>query len=109
MSMKNIHSKYLYSETNFLIEILKENGHKRNAWIHLATEYLRDITKPKSKDQDNTNNNKSNITMGAKSWSWTHKNRKVKYIKTVFKFRPNLKSTLCQNNSKLLLNYYQGG
>ena len=51
--------KYLQSEIDFLIDIFTENGHNRNTLTNIATEYLRNINKPKSNDQKNTKNTKT--------------------------------------------------
>ena len=46
-------------KTDFLTEILTENRHNRNTLNNIATEYLRNINKPKSNGQNNTKNTKS--------------------------------------------------
>ena len=46
--------KYLQCEIDVLIDIFTENGHNKNTLTNIATEYLRNINKPKSKDQNNT-------------------------------------------------------
>ena len=99
--------KPLLSEINFLIDIFTENGHNRNTLTNIATEYLRNINKPKSNDQ---NNNKNTIKL-----PWVpilgpklRKEFKKKKIKTVFTSGVNLKSILCQNKSKLIPNSYPG-
>ena len=51
--------KYLQSETNFLIDTFTENGHNRNTLTNIATEYLRNINKPKSNYQNNSKNTKN--------------------------------------------------
>ena len=53
--------KHLQREIDFLIDIFTENGHSRNTLTKIATEYLKNINKPKSNDQNNTKNTK-NIT-----------------------------------------------
>ena len=91
--------KYLQSEIDFLIDIFTENGHNRNTLINIATEYLRNINKPKSNHQNNAKNTKSIIKLlwvpilGPK----LRKEFKKKDIKTVFTSGANLKSVLCQN------------
>ena len=102
--------KYLQSEIDFLIDIFTENGHSRNALTNIATEYLRNINKPKSNDQNNTKNTKNIIKL-----PWVpilgpklRKEFKKKDIKTVFTSGANLKSILCQNKSKLIPNSYPG-
>ena len=45
--------KHLQSEIDFLIDIFTENGYNRNTLNNIATEYLRNINKPKSNDQNN--------------------------------------------------------
>ena len=99
--------KHLQSETDFLIGIFTENGYNRNTLNNIATEYLRNINKPKSNDQ---NNNKNTIKL-----PWVlilgpklRKEFKKKKIKTVFTSGANLKSILCQNKSKLIPNSYPG-
>ena len=47
--------------------IFTENGHNRNTLNNIATEYLRNINKPKSNDQSNTKNTKNKITIGNNS------------------------------------------
>ena len=91
--------KYLQSETNFLIDTFTENGHNRNTLTNIATEYLRNINKPKSNDQNNSKNTK-NIKL-----PWVpilgpklRKEFKKKKIKTVFTSGVNLKSTLIPNS-----------
>ena len=54
---------YLQSEIDFLIDIFTENGHNRNTLTNIATEYLRNINKPKSNDQNNTKNTKNIIKL----------------------------------------------
>ena len=44
--------KHLQREIDFLIEIFTENGNKRNTVTNIATEYLRNINKPKSNNQN---------------------------------------------------------
>ena len=39
-----------------------------NTLSNIATEYLRNINKPKSNDQSNTKNTKNKITIGNNSW-----------------------------------------
>ena len=102
--------KYLQSEIDFSIDIFTENGHSRNALTNIATEYLRNINKPKSNDQNNTKNTKNIIKL-----PWVpilgpklRKEFKKKDIKTVFTSGANLKSILCQNKSKLIPNSYPG-
>ena len=102
--------KYLQSEIDFLIDIFTENGHNRNTLTNIATEYLRNINKPKSNDQKNTKNTKNIIKL-----PWVsilgpklRKEFKKKDIKTVFTSGANLKSILCQNKSKLIPNSYPG-
>ena len=97
--------KYLQSEIDFLIDIFTENGHNRNAPSNIATEYLRNINKPKRNDQNNTKNTKNIIKL-----PWVpilgpklRKEFKKKDIKTVFTSRANLKSILCQNKQNLYL------
>ena len=96
--------KYLQSEIDFLIDIFTENGHNRNTQTNIATEYLRNINKPKSNHQNNAKNIKSIIKLlwvpifGPK----LRKEFKKKDIKTVFTSGANLKSVLCQNKSKLI-------
>ena len=51
--------KHLQSEIDFSIDIFTENGHNRNTLTNIATEYLRNINKPKSNDQNNTKNTKN--------------------------------------------------
>ena len=75
--------------------------------LTLATEYLRNINKPKRNDQ---NNNKNTIKL-----PWVpvldpklRKEFKKKKIKAVFTSGANLKSILCQNKSKLIPHSYQG-
>ena len=90
--------KHLQSQIDFLIDIFTENGHNKNTLINIATEYLRNINKPKSNDQNNTKNTK-NIKL---PWvpilgSKLRKQFKNKDIKTVFTSGANLKSILCQN------------
>ena len=99
--------KHLQSEIDFLIDIFTENGHNRNTLTNIATEYLRNINKPKSNDQ---NNNKNTIKL-----PWVpilgpklRKEFKKKKIKTVFTSGANLKSILCQNKSKLISHSYPG-
>ena len=46
--------KYLQREIDVLIDIFTENGHNKNTLTNIATEYLRNINKPKSKDENNT-------------------------------------------------------
>ena len=48
--------KHLQSEINFLIDIFTEYGHNSNTLTNIATEYLRNINKPKSNNQNNTKN-----------------------------------------------------
>ena len=100
--------KYLLSEIDFLIDNFTENGHNGKTLTNIATEYLRNINKPKSNDQNNTKNTKNIIKL-----PWVpilgpklRKEFKKKDIKTVFTSRPNLKSILCQNKSKLIPNSY---
>ena len=95
--------KHLQSQIDFLIDIFTKNGHNRNPLTNIATEYLRNINKPKSNDQNNTKNTK-NIKL-----PWVpilgpklRKEFKKKKIKTVFTSGANLKSILCQNKSKLI-------
>ena len=45
--------KHLQTEIDFLIDIFTKNGHNRNALTNIATEYLRNINKPKSNGQNN--------------------------------------------------------
>ena len=100
--------KYFQSEINFLIDIFTENGHNRNTLTNIATEYLRNINKPKSNDQNNTKNTKNIIKL-------THlrildpklpKKFKKKDLKIVFTSEANPKCILCQNKSKLFPNSY---
>ena len=42
--------KYLQSEINILIDIFTENGHNRNTLTNIATDYLQNISRPKSND-----------------------------------------------------------
>ena len=100
--------KHLQSEIDFLIEIFKENGHNRNILTNIATEYLRNINKPRNNNQNNTKNTKNIIKL-----PWVpilgpklRKEFKKKDIKTVFTSGANLKSILCQNKSKLIPNSY---
>ena len=100
--------KHLQSEIDFLIDIFTENGHNRNTLTNIATEYLRNINKPKSNDQNNNKNTKNIIKL-----PWVpilgpklRKEFKKKKIKTVFTSGANLKSILCQNKSKLVPNSY---
>ena len=100
--------KYLQGETDFLIDIFTENGRNRNTLTNIATEYLRNINKPKSNYQNNTKNTKNIIKL-----PWVpilgpklRKEFKKKDIKTVFTLGANLKSILCQNKSKLIPNSY---
>ena len=100
--------KHLQSEIDFLINIFTENGHNRNTLTNIATEYLRNINKPKSNDQNNNKNTKNIIKL-----PWVpilgpklRKEFKKKKIKTVFTSGANLKSILCQNKSKLIPNSY---
>ena len=51
--------KHLQSEIDFLTDIFTKNGHNRNTLTNIATEYLRNINKPKSNDQNNTKNAKN--------------------------------------------------
>ena len=101
--------KHLQSETEFLLDIFTENGHNGNTLTNIATEYLRNINKPKRNDQNNTKNTK-NIKLpwvpilGPKLQT----EFKKKDIKTVFASGANLKSILCQNKSKLIPNSYLG-
>ena len=102
--------KYFQSEIDFLIDIFTENGHNRNAPSNIATEYLRNINKPKRNDQNNTKNTENIIKL-----PWVpilgpklRKEFKKKDIKTVFTSGANLKSILCQNKSKLIPNSYLG-
>ena len=44
--------KHLQREIDFLIEIFTENGNNRNTVTNIATEYLRNINKPKSNNQN---------------------------------------------------------
>ena len=46
--------KYLQCEIDVLIDIFTENGHNKNTLTNIATEYLRNINKPKSKDENKT-------------------------------------------------------
>ena len=95
--------KHLQSEIDFLIDIFTENGHNRNTLTNIATEYLRNINKPKSNDQNNNKNTKNIIKL-----PWVPilgpKLRKElkKDIKTVLISGANLKSILFQNKSKLI-------
>ena len=96
--------KHIQSEIDFLIDIFTENGHKRNTLTNIATEYWRNINKPKSNDQNSTKNTKNIIKL-----PWVpilslnfRKEFKKKDIKTVFTLGANLKSILCQNKSKLI-------
>ena len=98
-------------KTDFLIDILTENRHNRNTLTNIATEYLRNINKPKSNGQNNTKNTKSIIKL-----PWVlilapklRKDFRKKYIKTVFTSGANLKqSILRQNKSKILPSFYAG-
>ena len=101
---------HLQIEINFLIDIFTENGHNRNTLTNIATEYLRNINKPKSSDQNNSKNTKNIIKL-----PWVpilgpklRKEFKKKKVKTVFTSGVNLKSILCQNKSKLIPNSYPG-
>ena len=102
--------KYLQGEIDFLIDIFIENGHNRNTLTNIATEYIRNINKPKSNSQNSTKNTKNIIKLpwlpilGPK----LRKEFKRKDIKTVFTSGANLKSILCQNKSKLIPNSYPG-
>ena len=94
--------KYLQSEIDFLIDIFRENGHSRNTPTNIATEYLRNINKPKSNDQNNAKNTKNIIKL-----PWVpifgpklRKELKKKDIETVFTSGANLKLIFCQNKSK---------
>ena len=109
-SYKLFTEKHLQSEIDFLIDIFTENGHNRNTLTNIATEYLRNINKPKSNDQNNNKNTKNIIKL-----PWVpilgpklRKEFKKKKIKTVFTSGVNLKSILCQNKSKLIPNSYPG-
>ena len=100
--------KHLQSETDFLIGIFTENGYNRNTLNNIATEYLRNINKPKSNDQNNNKNTKNIIKL-----PWVsilgpklRKKFKKKKIKTIFTSGANLKSILCHNKSKLIPNSY---
>ena len=100
--------KHLQSEIDFLIDIFTENGHNMNTLTNIATEYLRNINKPKSNDQNNNKNNRNIIKL-----TWVpmlgpklRKEFKKKKIKTVFTSGANLKSILRQNKSKLIPNSY---
>ena len=100
--------KYLQSEIDFLIDIFTGNGHNRNTQTNIATEYLRNINKPKTNDQNNTKNTKSIIKL-----PWVlilgpklRKEFRKKDIKTVFTLGANLTSILPQYKSKLLPNTY---
>ena len=55
--------KYLQSEIDFFIDIFTENGQNRNTLTNVATEYLRNINKPKSNNQKNTKNTKNIIKL----------------------------------------------
>ena len=75
-----------------------------NTLNKIATEYLRNINKPKSNNQNNTKNTRKIIKL-----PWMpilgyklQKEFKKKDIKTVFTLGANLKSILCQNKSKLI-------
>ena len=63
--------KHFQCETYFLIGIFTENGYNRNTLNNIATEYLRNINKPKSNDQNNNKNTKNIIKLpvGANPWS----------------------------------------
>ena len=86
--------------------IFTESEYNRNTLTNIATEYLRNINKPKSNDQNNTKNTKNSIklpwvsTLGPK----LQKKFKKKDLKAIFTSGANLKSILCQNKSKLLPN-----
>ena len=55
--------KHLQSEINFLIHIFTENGYNRNTLTNIATQYLKNINKPKSNNQNNTKNAKNIIKL----------------------------------------------
>ena len=55
--------KYLQSKIDFLIDIFTGNEHNRNTLTNIATEYLRNINKPKSNHQSNTKNTKNIIKL----------------------------------------------
>ena len=55
--------KHLQSEIDFLNDIFTENGYNRNTLNNIATEYLRNINKPKSNDQNNNKNTKNIIKL----------------------------------------------
>ena len=100
--------KYCQSEINFLIDIFTENGHNRNPLTNIATEYLRNINKPKSNDQNNTKNTKNIIELTRVPIldPKLPKEFKKKDLKIIFTSEANPKSILCQNKSKLLPNSY---
>ena len=86
--------------------IFTESEYNRNTLTNIATEYLRNINKPKSNDQNNTKNTKNIIKL-----PWVsilgpklQKKLKKKDLKAIFTSGANLKSILCQNKSKLLPN-----
>ena len=91
MILKICTEKHLQSEIDLLIDIFTENGHNRNTLTNIATEYLRNINKPKSNDQ---NNNKNTIKL-----PWVQilgpklrKQFKKKKIKSALTSGANLKS-----------------
>ena len=95
--------KYLQNEIDFLIDIFTENGHNRNILTNTATEYLRNINKPKSNDQNNTRNTKNIIKLPWVPILGPKLRKKFKKdIKTVFTLRANLKCILCQNKEVCL-------
>ena len=55
--------KYLQNEIDILMTIFTENGQDRHKLTNIATEYLRNITKPKSNGQNNTKNTKNIIKL----------------------------------------------
>ena len=55
--------KYLQNEIDILMTIFTENGQDRHKLTNIATEYLRNITKPKSNSQNNTKNTKNIIKL----------------------------------------------
>ena len=102
--------EHLQSEIDFLIDILTENEHNSNTLTKIATEYLRNINKPKSNNKNNTKNTKNIIKL-----PWVsilgpklRKEFKKKDIKTVFTSGANLKFISCQNKSKLIPYSYPG-
>ena len=83
------------------MDIFIENRYNKNRLINIATEYLRNINKPKSSGQNNTKNTRNIIKiprvpiLGPKFG----KEFENKDIKIVFMLKAKLKSVLCQNKS----------